>query len=452
MTQERRLFDFQQYTIDKFLETKSVLIGDDMGLGKTVQAIMLDAARREKWPGYIDRTLVVAPLSVHKSWEKHFEQWTKLAVYRINTKRRDIFLEEIKNRSYDVYICHWESLRLMPELQKFFWGHIIGDEIHRIQGRKTQQTKALKQLKTHFKTGLSGTPAFDKPDDLWSVLNWLYPTFWSSFWRYFDRHIVWTNYNGYRTVVGVCNQEELQENMRGFYIRRKKEEVLHDLPDKYYSTIYVDLHPQQRRAYNQMRDNMLAWIGNNESQPVNAPVIIAQLIRLQQFAVAYAEIDQDGKVRLTDPSSKIDATIDIILSTDRPVVVFSQFEKVIKLLSERLTKLKIKHGLYAGDATQRTRDKLVEDFQAGKIRVFAGTIAAGGVGITLTKSDTCVFIDRDWSHSMNRQAEDRLHRIGQKNAVHIIDIFAGNTIDVRRHEMLEWKWDIIKKLLGEDDV
>ncbi|HEY9661620.1 MAG TPA: DEAD/DEAH box helicase, partial [Allocoleopsis sp.] len=314
-----------------------------------------------------------------------------------------------------------------------------------------------------------GTPAFDKPDDLWSILNWLYPRFWNSYWEYYNTHIMFTSYNGFKQIVGVANPEKLHREMAQFYIRRRKEEVLTDLPEKYYTEITVELTPKQRRAYDAMKNDMLSWIGTHESEPVAAPVVIAQLTRLQQFALAHAELTKkkvtridettgqkydafEEKMILAEPSSKLDAVMDIIDSLDgKQVVIFSQFAQVIELIASRLAKKGITCGKFIGATPADERGRIISDFQAGKIQVFAGTIAAGGVGITLTAADTVIFTDRAWSNALNLQAEDRLHRIGQKNAVQVIDIIAAKTIDAKRISVIQQKWAWVKRLIGDTD-
>lgn len=472
-----QLYPFQQYTIDRLRDVRSVLIGDDMGLGKTIQGIALDIERRRMSDEWVKgKTLVITPLGVIPSWKKQFEAWSDLKVIAINNRDRLPFEEAVLFGTHDVYIMHWDALRLMPILAQQKWFHVIGDEIHKIQNRKTKVTLALKDIEATFKTGLSGTPAYDKPDDLWSVLNWLYPTYWTSYWNYFDRHVLWVDYNGYKQVIGVANQQDLQDKMRGFYIRRKKEEVLTDLPDKYHTEKFVDLTPKQRRAYNQMRDSMLSWVGENEDKPVNATVVVAQLTRLQQFASAHATyvtemqsvrgpdgqwlINEDGTkhkvavdvLKLADPSSKIDAAMEIIESTDRQLVFFSQFSQVIDLFCARLEAHGIPHGKYTGATNSRDREAIVDGFKGGKLKVFAGTLGAGGTGLDgLQVADTIVFFDRSWSHSVNDQAIGRLHRIGQKNAVHVIDLIATGTIERKRIEKIHLEWEWIRELLGEED-
>ncbi len=451
-----KLYEFQKYAVDFLVDKRSVLLGDDMGLGKSPQAIVLDQERRIKQPNLVKnpKTLVITYIGIFSGWQEHFRLWNpSLRVKTINNKDRLPFLKAIAEDEADVYICHWQSLRfIIEDLKQVKWFHIIGDEIHATQNRKSQQSKALKEIPAIYKTGLSGTPAFDKPDDLWSILNWLYPDHWSSYWRYYNKHIIFTDFNGYRTIVGVAHADELQREMSGFYIRRRKEDVLLDLPDKYNTRVEVDMSPRQAKAYESMREDMLAWVGEHEDEPVAAPVVIAQLTRLQQFSDAFGTIDRDsGKMLLAEPSSKLDAVMQILESTNEQIVIFSQFAQMIKMLGQRLEKANIPHGLFIGDTSARDREQIIEEFQAGKLKVFAGTIAAGGIGITLTASSTVVFIDRSWSPALNRQAEDRLHRIGQKNAVQVIDIISRGTIDAKRHEEINLKWAWIRELLGEND-
>jgi len=156
------------------------------------------------------------------------------------------------------------------------------------------------------------------------------------------------------------------------------------------------------------------------------------------------------RMKLSEPSTKLDAVMDIIGSTGEQIAVFSQFSQVIELLRVRLEKAGVSHGIIVGGTSSDERKSIISRFQAGKLRVFAGTIAAGGIGITLTASSTVVFIDRSWSASLNIQAEDRLHRIGQKNSVQVIDIISRETLDAKRIRKINLAWAWIKKLIGDD--
>jgi SNF2 family DNA or RNA helicase len=491
-----KLYQFQKEMVDRFVTTPSILCGDEMGTGKTVEALALDLRRRttllngQRQTDF--KTLVVSPLSVASSWERHIHlMWPGARVFVIDPKNRPAFIEALKQR-YHYYVLHWEGLRLIDELQDVKWWHIIADEVHRAKSKKAQQTVALKKQKATYKTGLSGTPADNHPQDLWSVLHWLYPGQWASQWNFNRRYVmIQTHTSGggctavtdpenwvtcgknhkhsFRKVIGVGNVDELHDRIRDYYIRRTKKEVLPQLPAKYYSTIEVELPPKQRRIYKQMQKDMLAWVGKHEEEPIAAPMVIAQLTRLKQFALGYAELvpavrkrrdckSCDGDcvghnvelVRLTEPSAKLDALMELLEDNpDEQIVVFSESKQIINLLEARLRRAGITHGIYTGDTSPDDRTRIVDEFQRGAIRVFAGTITAGGEGITLTAANTVVFLDRTWNPSKNRQAEDRLHRIGQQNSVHVIDIVAKDTVDRGRLQMLKLKWSWLKAMLGD---
>jgi SNF2 family DNA or RNA helicase len=512
------LFPHQVEAVAKFTkygrQWPHVLLGDDMGLGKTVTAIALDKEWRtfehgelqKEWLGNVRHmTLVVTLKSLISMWEEHFAQWNPdLKVLSLSNTARGSLVEASLQQKADVFIVNWETLRLEPRLAQVKWLHMISDEVQKAKNRKALLTVAWKNVRALHLTDMSGTWADNAPDDGWSILNHLYPRKWSSYWAFYNHHILFQQKinpktgQSYRKVLGVHDEESLQEDMRPFYVRRTKEAVLKDLPEKSYSCIRVRLHPQQRRAYDDMRRDMLAWVGEHESDVLAAPVVIAKLMRLQQLAVAYGEmrrieqftwrdlpsideLDPDNvkymlnhpemtfrvdpkaggnqtrvkeivsKLFLTDPSAKLDAFMELLeqLPAKESIVVFGQSKQAIHLLAQRLDKAGESYGILTGDVTSdRVRGQLVTDFQAGKFRVFMGTIKAGGVGITLHRASNMVFLDRDWSPSKNRQAEDRIHRIGQKNACMYYDLMADDTIDMGRFQQIQTKWEWIKKILG----
>jgi len=511
-----KLFQFQAKGLTQIFrhqqehpEDRSVLIGDEMGLGKTVEAIVYDNEIRKRHDcSYTAQTLIVTQTSVMDAWRRHYQgddntpAWAPwLNVYVINRKDRDGFLRALKAKTpngypkYHVFICHWQALRFMAdEIKAHEFFHVIGDEIHNIKNRGAQQSMVFKKIRTFYKTGLSGTWADNKPEDAWSVLNWLWPKRWSSYWAFFNNHVLRrvhtegfcdecmkTHKRKYTETVGIHDFESIHERMAGAYLRRLKEVVWKDLPDKLYETRWVDLEPKQKRMYDAMAKEMLAWVGENEDQPVASPAVISQLIRLQQFALASAKVVTQQKkrrlkpdelealeaslgreltkqekyqeyerdvVELSEPSSKLDAAMDLIGENREQIVVFSQSKQVIHLLKARLDRAGITSFALTGDAPQAARDMAVQEFQAGRIQVFLSTIKAGGVGITLTAASTCLFLDLAWSPSANKQAEDRLHRLGQKNAVRIIVLAARDTIDPDRNDKISLKWEWIKGILN----
>lgn len=463
-------YQYQKETIEKFSKVTAVLDASEMGTGKTVVAAELDMVRRQQ-RGVRGPTLIIAPLSgTMNTWRKHYkEQFPNLKGIVCDPKNRGKFVTALERTDwFDYYIMHWDVIsRELDALTRVRWNHIIADECHRAKNRKAVGTRALKHLRATYRTGLSGTPVTNRPQDLWSPLNWLYPQEWRSYWKFYKKYVdyieveSWNGQKaGYHKIIGPKNVEQLQKEIAPYYVRHLKrgpccphhpQGVTPWLPDKTYADpIWVDLTPKQRKAYNQMKKDMIAWVGANEDQPIAAPVTIAKLVRLQQLALAHADIDDVWSVTLIEPSSKLDALMELIKDHDEEqIVVFSQFSKIIKLLSVRLSNSKIPYASFTGETPHKHRTQMVQDFQAGKIRIFAGTIKAGGVGLDLYRSSKVVFLDRSWSPAENIQAEDRLWRHGQKNSVTVYDIMARDTVDLGRHQQIALKWNWIKQLLGD---
>lgn len=443
---------------------------DYPGSGKTLVAVALNRIRIEQAQPIINerwQTLVVAPLSTHEdAWMKWFaEMDPKLTVQRVNPKDREALRKALSSDDPpDVAVVHWQGLRLMPWLKDVKWLHIIADECHAMQTRTSQQTTAIKQLSAIFKTAMSGTPVTTQPQKFWSVLNWLYPKDFSSYWKFFGKHVEYEvklidgGRRKYYDIQGPKNVDLLHEKIDKFYVRHLKKAkccehhpqgVQPFLPDKYYDVVHVELGPKQRKLYNDMKKDMLAWVGPNDDKPIAAPMAIAKLTRLQQFSDAYADVDAAGNVKLIDPSAKLDAVMERLEATDQKVVIFSQYSQMIKLLTARLLKAKIKYVTLTGETPQALRGNLIKDFQDGDAQVFAGTIGAGGIGISLTAASTVWFLDRSYSPAYNWQAEDRCWRIGQTNAVQIVDFIAKQTIDQGKHTQIELKASWLRKLLGD---
>ena len=348
LTKTNFLLPFQEEDVEKLAEQQSALIANEMGTGKTYEAIARDLRLREANSHYPHfRTLIVAPLTILSSvWEDHLHDLASgKSVIVMDNKNRGPFLDAVEKANYDYYVIHWEGLRICkPELSEIYWEHIIADEVHRAKNRSAQQTRALKYLRAVYKTGLSGTPVMNRPNDLWSILNWLYPKTWKSYWKFYASyvdHVVIPPQN-YHKILGPKNETILQKHIEPYFVRRLKRDVLTDLPEKYYTKIEVDLTPVQRKAYDQMKEEMIAWLDTQDgTQPLVAPVVIAQLVRLQQFALANVTLQhsEDGSrvVSLTEPSSKVDTLMELINDNpQQPLVVFSQFKQAISLVERRL--------------------------------------------------------------------------------------------------------------------
>lgn len=490
-----QLLPHQIEAVEKFQNVKAVLVGDSMGVGKTVTGIGRDLDLRERYgkPGAHIRTLIICQKNGIAVWNKHLLAFGvgPDRILAIDPKNRAPFEKELASgaRNYDYYICHWDVLAKLEDINRpnhIIWDHVIADEAHLGKNRVAARTREWKKLKCRVKTALTGTPADDKPQDIWSILNWLYPKHYSSYWRFFNTYLEWNDYSGFRQVTGVKNIKRLHEEIDPFYIRRTLADVREDMPKKSYSQVEVELTPKQRKAYEQMREFHLARLGADEDELI-APIAIAVLQRLQKMAlgtvdvewsrddwdsyyaalgeyedaiIAWEENDRKGKkpkrpsgppLVVKEPSPKLDALFELIeTNEEEQFVVFTNYADVADLVEERCNRKKIPVSKITGSVTSQTvRDAAVVDFQSGKSRIFVGTIRAAGTSITLNAAHTLIFVDRDWNPSKNAQAEDRIFRIDNDDLpIQVIDIVAKNTVDAERIEQIGRKASWLRQILG----
>ena len=356
------------------------------------------------------------------------------------------------------------------ELNQIQFKTVIGDEIHRIKDPASKVSRAFKAATgdAEFRFAMSGTPIASSPEDLFSVLNWLYPMAYPSKSKYLDRFCQ-THFNawGARVVIGIKPgmEEEFFAGLDPFLRRMPKEAILPFLPPVLRERRDVEMGAKQKKAYDQMRDQMLAEL---DEGVVFTTSPLVKMTRLIQFASAYAEmeiedvynketreVEQKVVVKLSDPSAKLDAFMDDMEDFgEESVIVFASSVQLIRLLSERLEKAKIPHGLITGDQDTRERDKHMANFQEGKTKYILCTIQAGGTGITLTKGSIMVFLQRSWSMIDNLQAEARGHRIGSEihDHVQIIDYVTAGSVEEEVFKAIDQKTNNLEFILRDQDL
>jgi len=433
-----KLYNFQRVGVGFLLLSSCSLLADSMGIGKSIQALCLCEEIKAK------KILIICPNSLKWTWANEIEKW-------IPGNEIEVYQGKTLTLNHRFSVINYEALRAErnKNLQKTKWDVLIYDEQHRLKNRKTKVVKAAKKIKAERILGLTGTPVLNRTDELWSLLNILYPKRYSSYWRFFEKYVDYYEAPFGKIIRGSKNLDQLKKELEPIMIRRTKEEVLPDLPKKTYQNIIVELNKEQRRIYDEMRKDFITKL--NEEERVMATVIIAQIIRLKQIAIHPSLLLDDYDKNL--PSAKLKALFGIIEDTDKKIVVFSQFAKAINIIEKELKEKKIGFAKLTGDVKPEQRKIEIERFQSNKdCRIFIGTIQAGGVGITLTAADTVVFLDKLWTPGYNEQAEDRLHRIGQKNNVTVINLIAKDTIEERIENMLADKKHLAEVLLSKENI
>jgi SNF2 family DNA or RNA helicase len=485
------LYPFQRAGVQFLATATRALLCDEMGTGKTAQAIrtLAELVRRGENPF---PALVICPNTLKRTWAAEFEKWwpgLEVTVADGGAQRKRKAITE----SPYVCIINWESLRMFSrlapygsirlkhcwicdptlqegdptgkpqycercrkELNQREWVTVIADEAHRMKDPKAKQTRAAWSCvtpATRYRYALTGTPIANSPIDLWPALHLIDGKSWPARSAYIDRYcLVTTNpWSGGISVVGIRPEmrQEFFEVIDPQMRRMPKEAVLPFLPPKTYVNRYTEMTAKQAKAYKQMEDSLVTQLDHGLLVAMNP---LVQLTRLVQFASAYAELNEAGELRLDMPSCKIDALVEVMEDLNgEPAVVFAQSRQLIELAGRKLESLNYRCGYITGEQNTIERQQSINLFQEGQLNAILCTIAAGGIGITLTRANTAVFLQRSWSMVENRQAEDRVHRIGAEihDKINIVDILSSGTVEERQREVLVGKDEILEEVVRD---
>jgi len=425
------LYPFQEKGVG-FLEAKRgrALIADEMGLGKTIQALAWLQLHPELSP-----VIIVVPASLKLNWEKEINIWmsddrtTYIQILSGTTPYK--IIGDIVIINYDILHAWTEKIKkIRPQV-------MILDEVHYIKNNQAKRTKAVKKLGKFIPhvIGLSGTPIVNRPIEIYNAVNIIDRTIFPSQWDYTEKYCA-RKYNGFGyDVSGASNTEELNYKLTNtIMLRRLKKDVLPDLPDKVHSYIPIELDNVEE--YNFAETNFISFVrqykGKEAAVRASNAQALAEIEGLKQLAVK-------GKLK------QCINWIRDFLESDEKLVVFATHKFVIEELMKAFPKIAVKVD---GSVTGKNRQLAVDSFQKlSTVRLFVGNIKAAGVGITLTAASNVAFIELPWTPGDLVQAEDRVHRIGQKNSVNIHYLLASETIEERIAKLIDKKRKILDSVL-----
>ena len=480
---KKPLRPFQKIGHDYLVYAQSGIVADDMGLGKTVQVLSTYKTLKEQ--GKARRMLVLCPSTVKGAWIKDIAKFTDLTYINIDGdygERKEQYLvnSDIIIMSYDSYLMDFGiSERRKKAEEKGSREPIplpLGidvcafDECQRLVRLKNKTTQSLlilkEKLHLNYIYPMTGTPIVNRVEDLWSLMVFIDPEVLGEFWQFRSRYCE-IEYEEIKMldpkkrkmgifekvvrkiphVVGYKNLDELKTKIDPYYIRREKKEVLKDLPDKTYETFELELTPDQRDMYNELKDQ---FFNEFKDVDVNMANALVWFIRAKQICDT-AEILHPGMKDSAKMNESKDILTDLIENDNHKVVIFSQYKEMTDILVRDFSKY---NPLYLhGDVKTADRQFLIDAFQEDpKYKLFISTLRAGGVGITLTAADIVILYDKWFSPAANNQAIDRVHRIGQENPVTVIDFICRDTIEERIETILERKKTMFAGIFGEDEA
>ena len=449
-------FGYQKKGIEFLLPKKCALLADEMGLGKTVQAIGVANACEE-----IERILVICPNGAKSIWEEELDTWL--------VRKRPIVV--ISERKWNVpehgpvaVITNYERLRnkkVHECLRQYRWDFLIADEAHRIKNIEALRTKEIRgvwdgrkgdwekyPIPSRRKLLMTGTPILTRPRDLFSLLNYLDRQTWDSWFRFGVRYC-----NGHEgefgwNFNGSSNLEELNERLtNSIMIRRRKEEVLADLPPKIRQTVIID--PSS--------DAM--WQAVREEQGVQSALekaLASGKLRNKDHKGKERQylLQEISRVRRETAIAKVPAVVehmDTVMDQTSQAIIFAHHHDVIESLRYYLDP---KYGcaVATGQENDRQKKAAADLFRSGKKRIFLGSMFAVGEAITLTCANHVVFAELDWSPGIMAQAEDRAHRVGQDDKVLVQHVVLNGSMDAKLAKVMVRKQGIIERAIDGRDI
>ena len=426
---KKQLFPFQKVGV-AFIEKRNgrALIADEMGLGKTIQAAAWLQLHPKKRPA-----LILCPASLKLNWAKELRDTlsTKDKVQILQGTKPYPITEDIIIINYDILNSWVETLQAInPQV-------LIIDEAHYIKNSSAIRTKATKKLAKGIPhvIALTGTPIVNRPIEGFNIFQILDRSLFPNFWTYVHQYCG-ARHNGFGwDFSGATNKEELNQILTStIMIRRRKADVLKDLPEKMYSFVPMELsnETEYRIAEEEFIEYLRGVKGKEAAEKAKKAEHLVKIEALKQLAVK-------GKMK-----QAINWIRDFIEDGDM-LVVFAVHKEVIDKLMNEFKDVAVK--LY-GECSQKERNEAVERFQNDpNIKLFIGNIQAAGVGLTLTAASAVAFLELPWTPGELQQAEDRCHRIGQKNAVNIYYLLAENSVEYKLARLLDKKKKVLSAVI-----
>ena len=417
------------------------LLADDMGLGKTVQTIAYLLFKAKEGPA-----LVVAPASVAPNWKTEFEKFApSLNVEILNfSQNRSLCIADAK--AGDVIITTYGLLlSVKDEITSKQWTTAVLDEAHVIKNRGAKTSGVAMQLKTKYRIMLTGTPVQNHLGELWNLFQFVNPGLLGSYDDFSRRFIL-----PIETAGDKARQKDLDRLVHPFMLRRTKEKVLAELPEK--TEIYqtVDLSDEEMAVYEIIREKAEQMLESEGSEKVSINTL-AEITRLRQAACSAALVEKQWKGKTSKVEARLEALEPIVESGDS-VLVFSQFTSFLSIVKKALDKAKVPYLYIDGSVSVKERQKLVEQFQKGECPVFVISLKAGGLGLNLTHANYVFHLDPWWNPAIEQQATDRAYRIGQHNAVTVYHFLSAGTIEEKIKRLHDRKRDLADNVLDGTDM
>jgi superfamily II DNA or RNA helicase len=417
-------------------------LADDMGLGKTVQALAVLVNRAKDGPA-----MVIAPVSVCRNWLREAAKFAPtLNVHLLGIGERKEMVEAMG--SFDLLIVSYGLLQGESELlESKQFNTIVIDEAQAIKNRATKRSKAAMALNANFKIITTGTPIENHLGELWNLFNFINPGLLGSLERFNERYAV-----PIEKFRDDDKRHQLQRLIRPFVLRRRKSEVLKELPPKTEIVLSVEMSPEERAFYEALRREAVAKIDGEEGAANDKRFrILAELTKLR-LACCHPKLVNPLTLLSSSKLELFGETVEELIDNGHKVLVFSQFVMHLGIIQNYLKSKNIVYQYLDGSTAPAERQRRIDAFQAGEGDLFLISLKAGGTGLNLTAADYVIHLDPWWNPAVEDQASDRAHRIGQLRPVTVYRLVTEGTVEEKIVKLHEQKRDLADSLLNGTDV
>ena len=424
------------------------ILADEMGLGKTIQVIyyikeMLKDDENSKF-------LIVVPTSLAYNWDHEFAMFGSNIKRKICLGSKEKRINILKNLTdTNVLITTYGLLREDEDLyQNLSFNTMIIDEAQNIKNNMAGITKVVKKIQAETKFALTGTPLENSILELWSIFDFIMPGYLASLTKFQSKYKIKDFDEESEILI-----KSLSKQINPFILRRKKQDVIKELPEKLVNDIYIELKEDQKKLYiaelNRVKEEMKQIIENDGMN--KARFLILQLLtKLRQICI-------DPKIiyeNYTDGSNKLDQLemlVNEYTKNNHKILIFSSFKTALNIVKEKLNNNKIKTYMIDGSVPAKDRMEMVDNFNNNDdVKVFLIMLKSGGTGLNLATADVVIHLDLWWNPQAENQATDRAHRIGQKNTVEVVHLITKGTIEEKILELQNKKRILSDKLIDGD--
>lgn len=460
-----------QWMISLFNNNLNGILADEMGLGKTIQTISLITYLIEK-KQQSGPFLVIVPLSTLTNWTNEFEKWApevKKIVYKGPPNQRKNHAQQIRYGQFQVLLTTYEFvIKDRPILSKVKWLHMIVDEGHRMKNSQSKLSSTITQYyHTRFRLILTGTPLQNSLPELWALLNFVLPTIFksvTSFDEWFNTPFANT---GGQDKMELSEEEQLlvirrlHTVLRPFMLRRLKKDVEKDLPDKQERVIKCNFSALQAKLYKQLGTHNRIMVNDSSGKKTGMRGLSNMLMQLRKLCnhpFVFEEVEtqmspgssvNDLIWRTAGKFELLDRILPKFRATGHRVLMFFQMTAIMDIMEDYMRYKGIMFLRLDGSTKADDRSELLREFNAPNSPYFCFLLStrAGGLGLNLQTADTVIIYDSDWNPHQDLQAQDRAHRIGQKNEVRILRLISSNSVEEKILERAQFKLDMDGKVI-----